>query len=100
MECGLGQFVGDDVVTDHLSPSSLMSFQLALVIAAHFWIATDRMHGSLRERCFQIVITLLAPPSAPGNIPRLSNAGDHPTVGTEVFHTGEARQFTYFIQNS
>src|SRR5258707_13143549 len=34
-ECGLGQFVGDDVVTDHLPTSSLMSFQLALVIAAH-----------------------------------------------------------------
>src|SRR6266436_2753340 len=28
MEGGLGQFVGDDVVTDHLPTSSLMSFQL------------------------------------------------------------------------
>jgi hypothetical protein len=64
MESALGQFMGDDVVTDHLSPSSLMPFQLALVIAAHLWIAAHRLHGGLRERGFQIVIALLAGPPA------------------------------------
>src|SRR2546423_5487332 len=100
MECGLGQFVGDDVVTDHLSPSSLMSFQLALVITTHFWIATHRMHRSLRERCFQIVISLLARAPAPSDIARLRDARHHPAVRAEDFHVGEARQFSYFIENS
>src|SRR5205814_7729510 len=79
MESGLGQFVGDDVVTDHLSPSPLMPFQLALVIAAHFRIATHRVHGGLRERGFQIMISLLAGPPAPRDLARLGDAGDHPT---------------------
>src|SRR5205814_10002778 len=68
MECGLGQFVRNDVVANHLASSSLMPFQLSFVIAAHFRIATDRVHGRLREGCFQIVIPLLAGPSAPRNI--------------------------------
>src|SRR5438309_11772312 len=71
MESGLGQFVGDDVVANHLAPSSLMPFQLALVIAAHLWIAAHCMHGGLREGCFQIMIPLLAGPSAPRDIARL-----------------------------
>src|SRR5947207_6564337 len=100
MECGLGQFVGDDVVTDHLTPSSLMAFQLALVMAAHLWIATYRMHGGLRERGFQIMITLLARSPAPGDVARLRYPRHHPAVGTEDFHVGEAREFSYFIQNS
>src|SRR5437764_12078359 len=100
MEGGLGQFVGDDVVANHLSPTALMPLQLSFVIAAHFWIATDRMHGGLRERRFQIMIPLLAGPAAPRDIAGLGNARHHPAVGTEVFHVGKARQFTYFIQNS
>src|SRR5258706_15187306 len=97
MECGLGQFVGDDVVTDHLSPSSLMPFQLALVTAAHFWIATHCAHRGLRKRCFQIVFALLALPPAPGYIPILRNAPPHSTLGTEVFHVCVACLFTYFL---
>jgi hypothetical protein len=100
MESGLGQFVGDDVVADHLAPSSLMPFQLSLVIAAHLRIATDRMHGGLRERCFQIVIALLARPTAPRDIARLGDARYHAAVGAENFHVSKARQFSYFIQNS
>src|SRR2546422_11394486 len=98
MECGLGQFVGDDVVANHLAPSSLMPFQLALVIAAHFWIAAHCMHGGLREGCFQIMIPLLAGPPTPRDVTRLGDAGDYPTVRTEDFHIGKTRQFTYFIQ--
>src|SRR6266851_2606475 len=97
MESGLGQFVGDDVVANHLSPSSLMPFQLSLVIATHLWIAAHRSHGCLRERGFQIMIPLLARPPAPRDIARLGDAGDHPTVRTEDFHISEAPQFTYFI---
>src|SRR5947207_11155800 len=97
MESGLGQFVGDDVVANHLSPSPLMPFQLALVIAAHFRIATHRVHGGLRERGFQIMISLLAGPPAPRDLARLGDAGDHPTVRTEDFRVSEAPQFTYFI---
>src|SRR4029077_15216720 len=77
MECGLGQFVGDDVVTDHLAPSSLMAFQLSFVTATHLRIATYRMHGCLRKRCFQIVIALLAGAPAPGDVAGLGDAGDH-----------------------
>src|SRR5947208_8527515 len=100
MESGLGQFVRNDVVANHLASSSLMPFQLALVIAAHLWIAAHRMHGGLRERGLQIMIPLFAGPSASRDIARLGNARHHPTVRTEVFHVGEAGQFTYFIQNS
>src|SRR2546426_10026251 len=99
MESGLGQFVGDDVVANHLAPSSLMPFQLALVIAAYLRIATHRMHGCLRERGFQIMIPLLARPPAPGDVTRLGDAGDYPTVRTEDFNVGEARPFTYFIED-
>src|SRR6266700_890565 len=100
MESGLGQFVGDDVVADHLSPTTPMPFQLSLVTAAHFRIAAHRMHGGLRERGFQIVIPLLAGPSAPRHVARLGDARYDPAVRAEVFHVGEARQLTYFIQNS
>src|ERR1700682_253780 len=100
MESALGQFVGDDVVTDHLAPSSLVPFQLALVIAAHFRIATHRVHGCLRERCFQIMIALLAGPPAPRDVTRLGDAGDYATVRAEDFHVSKACQFAYFIQNS
>src|SRR5574341_1805755 len=99
MESGLGQFVRDDVVANHLASSSLMSFQLALVIAAHLWIAAHGMHGCLRERGFQIMISLLAGPPAPRDMARLGDARDHPAVRTEVFHGGEARQFAYFVQD-
>ncbi len=78
MESGLGQFMSDDVVADHLSPTAPMPLQLSFVIAAHLRIAAHRVHGGLRERGFQIMMT----------------------VGTENFHVGEARQFAYFIQNS
>src|SRR2546427_317583 len=100
MESGLGQFMGDDVVANHLSPSSLMPFQLSLVVAAYLRIATHRMHGCLRERGFQIMIPLLAGAPASGDIARLGNARHHPAVRAEVFHVGEARQFAYFIPNS
>src|SRR2546422_9175023 len=100
MESGLGQFVGDDVVADHLAPSPLMPFQLSFVITAHFRIAAHRMYGCLRESCFQIVIPLLAGAPASADVARLRNTRHHPTVRTEDFHVGEARQFTYFIENS
>src|SRR6266705_2355921 len=96
MESGLGQFVRDDVVADHLSPTAPMPFQLSFVIAAHFWIAAHRVHGGLRERRFQIMIPLLAGPSAPRDIAGLGDARHDPAVGTEVFHVGKARQFAYF----
>src|SRR5947209_10907698 len=80
MESGLGQFVGDDVVADHLSPAAPMPFQLSFVIAAHLWIAAHRVHGGLRERGFQIMIPLLARPPAPRDIAGLRNARHHPTV--------------------
>src|SRR5882724_4432632 len=100
MESGLGQFVSDDVVADHLSPTAPMPFQLSFVTAAHLWIAAHRMHVCLRERGFQIMIPLLAGAPAATHLAGLCNARDHPTVGTENFHVGKARQFTYFIQNS
>src|SRR5438105_3774126 len=100
MESGLGQFVGDDVVADHLSPTAPMPFQLSFVTAAHLWIAAHRVHGRLREGGFQIMIPLLAGPPTPRDVTRLGDAGDYPTVGTENFHVGKARQFAYFIQNS
>src|SRR5213078_3352796 len=86
MESGLGQFVGDDVVADHLSPTAPMPFQLSFVTAAHLWIAAHRMHGGLRERGFQIMIPLLAGAPASADVARLRNARHHPTVGTENFH--------------
>src|SRR5438105_243298 len=98
MESGLGQFVGDDVVADHLSPPAPMPFQLSFVIAAHLGIAAHRVHSCLRERGFQIMIALLARPPAPRDIAGLRNARHHPAVGTENFHVGKARQFAYFIQ--
>src|SRR5436190_24149183 len=100
MESGLGQFVRDDVVADHLAPASLMSFELGLIIAPYLWIAAHGMHGCLRERGFQIMIPLLARPPASGDLARLGDARNHSTVGTEDFHVGKARQFTYFIENS
>src|SRR5437016_10022166 len=92
MESGLGQFVGDDVVADHLSPTAPMPFQLSFVIAAHLWIAAHRVHSCLRERGFEIVIPLLAGAPAPRDVARLRDTGHHPAVGTENFHVGEARQ--------
>src|SRR6266478_3667272 len=76
MESGLGQFVGDDVVANHLSPTAPMPLQLSFVIAAH------RVHGGLRERGFQIMIPLLAGPPAATHLAGLRNARHHPTVGT------------------
>src|SRR5437660_10137178 len=73
MECGLGQFVSDDVVADHLSPTAPMPFQLSFVTAAHLWIAAHRMHGGLRERGFQIMIPLLAGAPASADVARLCN---------------------------
>src|SRR5437870_13097064 len=74
MESGLGQFVGVDVVADHLSPTAPMSFQLSFVTAAHFRIAAHRMHGGLRERGFQIMIPLLAGAPAATHLAGLRNA--------------------------
>src|SRR5438445_9477325 len=88
MECGLGQFMSDDVVADHLSPSSLMSFQLSLVVAAHLWIAAHRVHSCLRERGFEIMIPLLAGAPAATHLAGLRNARHNPAVGTENFHIG------------
>src|SRR6266568_7664496 len=100
MESGLGQFMSDDVVADHLSPTAPMPLQLSFVIAAHLRIAAHRVHGGLRERGFQIMIPLLAGAPASADVARLRNARHHPTVGTENFHVGKARQFAYFIKNS
>src|SRR6266536_6722818 len=100
MESGLGQFMSDDVVANHLSPTAPMPFQLSLVTAAHLWIATHRVHGGLRERGFQIMIALLAGAPASADVARLRNARHHPTVGTENFHVGEASELACFIQNS
>ena len=72
MECGLGQFVGDDVVANQLSSAALMPLQLAFVIAAHVWIASHRVHGGLREGGFQIVIALLTAPPAPADLAGLA----------------------------
>src|SRR5438477_10566814 len=76
MKSGLGQFVGDDVVANHLSPTAPMPLQLSFVIAAHLWIAAHRVHGGLRERGFQIGIALLAGAPASADVCRLRNARD------------------------
>ena len=46
------------------------------------------------------MIALLARPPAPRDVARLRDAGDQTTVRAEDFHVGEARQFSYFIENS
>src|SRR5207253_9253406 len=89
MESGLGQFVGDDVVADHLSPTAPMPLQLSFVIAAHFRIAAHRVHGGLRERGFQIMIPMLARAPASADVARLRDSRHHPTVGSDTFPLGE-----------